>query len=69
MSETGCQDGLHGSGGGDHYSPAAFGGHNFRSGAPIDAPFAATRSSFRPIRFYTTRKATIDGICASSACG
>ncbi|MED6185978.1 hypothetical protein PIB30_062342, partial [Stylosanthes scabra] len=42
---------LHG-GGGDHYSPPTSGGHNFRTGAPIDASFAATRSSLHPLRFY-----------------
>ncbi|MED6124528.1 hypothetical protein PIB30_059730 [Stylosanthes scabra] len=30
--------------------------HNFHTGAPIDAPFAATRSLSLPIRFYTTCK-------------
>ncbi|MED6176964.1 hypothetical protein PIB30_093268, partial [Stylosanthes scabra] len=25
----------------------------FHTGAPIDAPFAATRSSLHPLRFYT----------------
>ncbi|MED6174698.1 hypothetical protein PIB30_071505 [Stylosanthes scabra] len=29
------------------------GGHNFHTGAPIDAPSAATRSLFNPLRFYT----------------
>ncbi|MED6135543.1 hypothetical protein PIB30_047488 [Stylosanthes scabra] len=52
-----------------HYSPTPSGGHNFRSRASIGAPFAPTRSLFRPLRFYTTWKATIDGVCASSACG
>ncbi|MED6142121.1 hypothetical protein PIB30_110372, partial [Stylosanthes scabra] len=28
------------------------GGRNFHTGAPIDAPFAATRSSRLPLRFY-----------------
>ncbi|MED6129258.1 hypothetical protein PIB30_106176, partial [Stylosanthes scabra] len=28
------------------------GGCNFHTGAPIDAPFAATRSSRLPLRFY-----------------
>ncbi|MED6184696.1 hypothetical protein PIB30_050023 [Stylosanthes scabra] len=41
-----------GGGGGDHYSPATSGGHNFHTGAPIDAPFAARRSSRHPLRFY-----------------
>ncbi|MED6176347.1 hypothetical protein PIB30_087346 [Stylosanthes scabra] len=40
----------------DHYSPTTSGGHNFRSGTSIDAPFVPTRSLFRPLRFYTTRK-------------
>ncbi|MED6113858.1 hypothetical protein PIB30_074770 [Stylosanthes scabra] len=39
-------------GGGDHYSPPTFGGHNFHTGAPIDAPFAAMRSLSPPLRFY-----------------
>ncbi|MED6173787.1 hypothetical protein PIB30_062883, partial [Stylosanthes scabra] len=56
-------------GGGDHYSPTASGGHNFCSRASIDAPFAPTRSLFRPLQFYTTWKVTIDGECASGACG
>ncbi|MED6135878.1 hypothetical protein PIB30_050809 [Stylosanthes scabra] len=30
------------------------GGHNFHTGAPIDAPFMATRSSHHPLRFYLT---------------
>ncbi|MED6152125.1 hypothetical protein PIB30_088920 [Stylosanthes scabra] len=57
--------------------------HNFRSRAPIDAPFVPTRSLFHPLRFYTTCKhaqcmiseayelaipVTIDGECASRAC-
>ncbi|MED6141855.1 hypothetical protein PIB30_107586 [Stylosanthes scabra] len=29
-----------------------FGGRNFHTRAPIDAPFAATRSSRLPLRFY-----------------
>ncbi|MED6154185.1 hypothetical protein PIB30_109753 [Stylosanthes scabra] len=29
-----------------------FGGRNFHTGAPIDAPFAATQSSRLPLRFY-----------------
>ncbi|MED6134425.1 hypothetical protein PIB30_036925 [Stylosanthes scabra] len=41
-----------GGGGGDHYSPATSDGHNFHTGASIDAPFAATRSSRHPLRFY-----------------
>ncbi|MED6213961.1 hypothetical protein PIB30_098486, partial [Stylosanthes scabra] len=45
---------LHGGGGGDHYSPTTSGGHNFHTGAPIDASFVATRSFFRPLCFYTT---------------
>ncbi|MED6126330.1 hypothetical protein PIB30_077428 [Stylosanthes scabra] len=56
-------------GGGDHDSPTASGGHNFRSRAPIDAPFAPTRSLFHPLRFYTTWKVTIDDVCASSTRG
>ncbi|MED6150360.1 hypothetical protein PIB30_071536 [Stylosanthes scabra] len=40
---------LHENGGGDHYSPTTSRGHNFRSGAPIDAPFAPLRSLFRPL--------------------
>ncbi|MED6165745.1 hypothetical protein PIB30_102500, partial [Stylosanthes scabra] len=28
------------------------GGRNFHTGAPIDAPFAAMRSSRFPLRFY-----------------
>ncbi|MED6222080.1 hypothetical protein PIB30_061000 [Stylosanthes scabra] len=55
--------------GGDHYSPTTSGGHNFRSRALIDAPFAPTRSLFRPLRFYTNKKATMDDVSASSACG
>ncbi|MED6212589.1 hypothetical protein PIB30_084898, partial [Stylosanthes scabra] len=55
--------------GGDHYSATTFGGHNFRSRAPIDAPIAHARSLFRPLRFYTNKKATIDDVCASGACG
>ncbi|MED6174449.1 hypothetical protein PIB30_069072 [Stylosanthes scabra] len=42
--------------GGDHYSPTASGGHNFRSGTPIDAPFAPTRSLFYPLQLYTNMK-------------
>ncbi|MED6108428.1 hypothetical protein PIB30_023835 [Stylosanthes scabra] len=34
-------------------SPATSGRHNFHTGTPIDVSFAATRSSFRPLRFYT----------------
>ncbi|MED6139818.1 hypothetical protein PIB30_087541, partial [Stylosanthes scabra] len=37
-----------------HYSPPPSGGRNFHTGAPIDAPFAATRSSHHPLRFYPT---------------
>ncbi|MED6140810.1 hypothetical protein PIB30_097063, partial [Stylosanthes scabra] len=37
-----------------YYSPPPFGGHNFHTGAPIDAPFAATRSSHHLLHFYTT---------------
>ncbi|MED6173165.1 hypothetical protein PIB30_056662 [Stylosanthes scabra] len=55
--------------GGDHYSLTASGSHNFRSGTSIDAPFAPTRSLFRPLRFYTNKKATMDDVSASSACG
>ncbi|MED6112038.1 hypothetical protein PIB30_058016 [Stylosanthes scabra] len=40
---------LHGGGGG-YYSPTTSGGRNFHTGAPIDAPFAATRSSSPPLR-------------------
>ncbi|MED6162392.1 hypothetical protein PIB30_070045 [Stylosanthes scabra] len=40
-----------GSGGG-HYSPPTSGGHNFHTGAPIDALFAATRSSLPFLCFY-----------------
>ncbi|MED6206609.1 hypothetical protein PIB30_028471 [Stylosanthes scabra] len=36
-----------------YYSSSTSNAHNFRSGAPIDAPFAATRNSFNPLRFYT----------------
>ncbi|MED6152726.1 hypothetical protein PIB30_094771, partial [Stylosanthes scabra] len=39
-----------------YYSPTPSGSHNFRSRALIDAPFAPTRSLFRPLRFYTTWK-------------
>ncbi|MED6214420.1 hypothetical protein PIB30_102935 [Stylosanthes scabra] len=35
-----------------HYSPPPSGGHNFHTGAPIDAPFVATRNSLHPLRFY-----------------
>ncbi|MED6159413.1 hypothetical protein PIB30_042109 [Stylosanthes scabra] len=45
-----------GGGGGDYYSPATSGGHNFYTGAPIDAPFAVTRSSSPPLRFYPNIK-------------
>ncbi|MED6188955.1 hypothetical protein PIB30_090895 [Stylosanthes scabra] len=55
--------------GGDHYSLTTSGGHNFRSRTPINAPFAPARSLFRPLRFYTNKKATIDGECASGSCG
>ncbi|MED6106826.1 hypothetical protein PIB30_008213 [Stylosanthes scabra] len=41
-----------GGGGGDHYSPATSDDHNSHTRAPIDAPFAATRSSRHPLRFY-----------------
>ncbi|MED6113438.1 hypothetical protein PIB30_070777 [Stylosanthes scabra] len=37
-----------------HYSPPPSGGHNLHTGAPIDAPFAATRSSHHPLHFYAT---------------
>ncbi|MED6225186.1 hypothetical protein PIB30_091272, partial [Stylosanthes scabra] len=40
------------SGGGDHYSPPTFDGHNFHTRAPINAPFAATQNSLPPLRFY-----------------
>ncbi|MED6127687.1 hypothetical protein PIB30_090394 [Stylosanthes scabra] len=37
-----------------HYSSATSNRDNFRPRAPIDAPFAATRSLFHHLRFYTT---------------
>ncbi|MED6127254.1 hypothetical protein PIB30_086351 [Stylosanthes scabra] len=37
-----------------HYSPPLFGDHNFHTGAPIDAPFVATRSSLHPLRIYAS---------------
>ncbi|MED6152839.1 hypothetical protein PIB30_095849 [Stylosanthes scabra] len=64
MEAMACMDG-----GGDHYSPTTSDGHNFRSGTPIDSPFVPTRSLFCPLRFYTNKKATIDDVCASGACG
>ncbi|MED6198066.1 hypothetical protein PIB30_062560 [Stylosanthes scabra] len=39
--------------GGGYYSPPLSGRHNFYTGAPIDASFAATRSYPLPLRFYT----------------
>ncbi|MED6111604.1 hypothetical protein PIB30_053711, partial [Stylosanthes scabra] len=35
-----------------HYLPPPSGGHNFHTGAPIDIPFAATRSSLHLLHFY-----------------
>ncbi|MED6135940.1 hypothetical protein PIB30_051446 [Stylosanthes scabra] len=37
-----------------HYSPPPSSGHNFPTKTPIDAPFAATRSSLHPLCFYPT---------------
>ncbi|MED6128658.1 hypothetical protein PIB30_100006, partial [Stylosanthes scabra] len=39
-------------GGGDHYPPPTSGGYKFHTGAPINVPFAATRSLSPPLRFY-----------------
>ncbi|MED6146893.1 hypothetical protein PIB30_038942 [Stylosanthes scabra] len=36
--------------GGGYYLPSTSGGHNFHIRAPIDAPFAATRSLSLPLR-------------------
>ncbi|MED6114502.1 hypothetical protein PIB30_080845, partial [Stylosanthes scabra] len=39
-------------GSGNHYSPSTSSGHNSYTGAPIDSPFAVTRSLSPHLRFY-----------------
>ncbi|MED6175079.1 hypothetical protein PIB30_075106, partial [Stylosanthes scabra] len=43
-----------------HYSLSPFGGHNFHTGALIDTPFAATRSSLHPLCIYASYERLVE---------